>query len=315
MLPATLLDSLPAQRVIPWRYRQALKRRREEALRERCDREALATRPVETGLDAPHFEIHMLLGHRHVGMALWAVKSFLAACDKRFAVVLHEDGSLTNDDIRVLESHLLGVRIVRKVVADAEMDGPLRTYPNCHDYRYANKQHSDHRHAVAYNMHIFAVRLFDFNFYSQATKRMFLDADVLFFRRPDEIMQWIDNPADERSLYSVEAYEPTHDWLGRTVFQRKEATFNAGLICLHGPSSYNLALLNDWIGENKHRMDLAPTFEQSAYRHLITRKPGLSAPLPDTYPFNYTNTSVTATHFGIKVRFFENVHRVRRRLQ
>lgn len=313
MLPATLLDSYPAQRIIPWRYRQALKRQREEALRERCDREALSTRPFDTGLDAPHFEIHMLLGHRHVGMTLWAVKSFLHACDRRYAVVLHEDGSLTPEDVTLLEQHLRGVRVVRKATADAEMDERLRPYPNCHDYRYANKLHSDHRNA-GYNMHIFAVRLFDFNFYSQASKRMFLDADILFFRRPDEILSWIENPADRRSLYSVEAFVPAHDWLGRYVFRPKEATFNAGLICLHAPETYDLELLEQWISENKHRMDLAPTFEQSAYRHLITRTPELGAPLPSSYPFNYTDESVKATHFGIKVRFFENTERVMPRL-
>lgn len=309
MLPAALLDSIPAQFIIPWRYRQALKRQREEALRLRSDRAAFATRPFLTGQDAPDFEVHMLLGHRHVGMTLWAVKSFLHACGRRFAVVLHEDGSLTADDVAVLERHLIGVRIIRKAVADAEMDDRLRPYANCHDYRYANKLHSDHRNA-GYNMHIFALRLFDFNFYSRAAKRMFLDADILFFRRPDEIVQWIDDPADARSLYSVEAYTPSHNWLGRLVFEPKEPTLNAGLICLHAPAAYDLPLLDEWIGNNKHRMDLAPTFEQSAYRYLITRAPGLGAPLPDSYPFNYTDDSVTATHFGIKVRFFENTRRV-----
>lgn len=314
MLPAILLDSVPAQRIIPWRFRQALKRQREEALRLRSDREVLATRPFETGRDSPDFEIHMLLGHRHVGMTLWAVKSFLHACVRQFAVVLHEDGSLTPDDVGILEQHLHGVRIVRKSTADAEMDEKLRPFPNCHDYRYANKLHSDHRNA-GYNMHIFAVRLFDFNFYSQATKRMFLDADILFFRRPDEILQWIDDPATAHSLYSVETYIPNHDWLGRMVFEPKEPTLNAGLICLHGPSAYDIALLDEWIGNNKDRMDLAPTFEQSAYRYLITRQPGLGAPLPAHYPFNYTDASVTATHFGIKVRFFENTNRVYSRLR
>jgi len=310
MLPATLLDSYPAQYIIPWRYRQALKRKREEALRELSDREALATRSFETGLDAPHFEIHMLLGHRHVGMTLWAAKSFLFACNRRFAVVLHEDGSLTSEDINILEEHLRGVRIIRKSVADEEMDEKLRAYPNCHDYRYANKLHSDHRNA-GYNMHIFAVRLFDFNFYSQATKRMFLDADILFFRRPDEILNWIENDTDHRSLYSVESYTPSHDWLGRLIFKPKEPTLNAGLICLDESSTYDLNLLDTWIADNKHRMDLAPTFEQSAYRYLITRQPGLGAALSEDYPFNYTDSSVVATHFGIKVRFFENTNRVR----
>lgn len=307
----SMARTLLLERRLPWRMRVFLEKRREQRLRDRYDRHVLATRPFETGRDDPHFEVHTMLGHRHVGMCLWAVKSFLHQCGRRSHVVLHEDGSLTSGDISTLKQHLPGVTIIRKGEADAAVCEWLRDYPHALGYRQAYRPHSDHRHP-AYNMHIFAVRLFDFNYYSQATKRMFLDADILFFKPPREILKWIDDPADRRSLYSVEAWVPVRDQRDQLTFQPKDPTFNAGLICLHS-NAYDLVKLNDWIGANQDRMDLAPTFEQSAYRNLITSQPG-NAPLPGSYPFNYTDETVTATHFGIKLRFYENLERVREAL-
>jgi hypothetical protein len=296
---------------LPWRVRVYLEKKREQRLRERFDRRVLETRPFEVGKDAAHFEIHSMLGHRHVGMCLWAVKSFLFQCDQRYHVVLHEDGSLTDEDVATLKSHLPGVTLIRKAEADAAIYEWLRDYPNALAYRQALRPHSDHRHP-AYNMHIFAVRLFDFNYYSTANKRMFLDADVLFFKPPREIIDWIENPADTRSMYSVEAWLPVRDSRDRLVFEPKEATFNAGLICMDS-HVYSLDVLDDWIGVNKDRMNFAPTFEQSAYRHLITSEPG-NVPLPNSYSFNYTDADVTATHFGIKLRFYQNIGRIQARL-
>ncbi len=292
---------------LPWRVRQFIDASREGWLRERTDAEVLNTRPMQTGVDAPHFEIHMMLGHRHVGMTLWAVKSFLHQCGRRYAVHLHEDGSLTEQDVAVLLGHLPGVTVVRKTDADERAHELLHDRPNCYGYRFANRIHSDHRN-TQYNMHIFAVRLFDFNLFSVAEKRMFLDADVLFFKPPHEIIDWIENRDDRRSMYSVEAFEPHRDSRGRYVFKPKERTFNAGLICL-STHMYDLDVIEEWIGANQARMNRAPTFEQAAYEHCIRRFPE-SIGLPDTYPFNNTTDQSVATHFGVKRLFFENIPRV-----
>lgn len=292
---------------LPWRVRQFIDASRETWLRERTDKDVLGTRSMPTGIDAPHFEIHMMLGHRHVGMTLWAVKSFLHQCDRRYTVHLHEDGSLTEHDVATLKSHLPGVTVVRKAEADERAHELLRDRPNCYGYRFANRVHSDHRN-TQYNMHIFSVRLFDFNLFSTAEKRMFLDADVLFFKAPGEIMDWIENRDDHRSLFSVEAFEPQRDNRGRYRFMPKERTFNAGLICLD-TTMYDLDIIDEWIGNNQARMNRAPTFEQAAYEHCIRRFPE-SVALPDTYPFNNTTEHSIATHFGVKRLFFENIPRV-----
>lgn len=299
------------ERRLPWRLTKWLAQHHQDKLRRESDVKVLATRPFLTGADHPDFELHMLLGRNHVGMALWAVKSFLNATGRAFTVVLHDDGTLSETDIATLTTHLIGVKVVRKNEADAILRQRLAAYPNCLEYRFTSRDTTDHRGAK-YNMRIFSLRLFDFNLLSEAKKTLVLDADVLFFKEPTEILQWATSPSDGTSLYSVEQYLPVRDSRNNIVrFDLKTprpTAANAGLLCFD-KKALDLALVDKWIGEHRDLMDKYATFEQAAYNVLILRE-GKATPLPDTYSFNYTDDLVTATHFAIKVRFFENVSRL-----
>lgn len=307
----TKMASLFSERRLPWGVAQWLARHKQEAMRRYYDYKAMSTRPYFTGEDCPHFELHILLGHRHVGMTLWCVKSFLHYAGRKYTVVLHEDGSLTDKDIATLEKHLVKARIVRKSTADQLVREQIKHLPNCCAYRFSPKETTDHR-GVKYDMHIFALRLFDFNLLSSATKTLVLDADILFFRKPQEIVDWAEDPEDRKSLYSIEQYIPQRNARYEVIgFERKvplPTDANAGLLCLD-KRAYDLGLIENWIGENKELMDKVATFEQRAYNHLVQVSGGSTA-LPDSYSFNYTDSTVVATHFAIKQLFFKNLPRL-----
>jgi len=306
------LFSLISERRLPWRLSRWLELRRLDAARARGDRDALLTRPVQTGRELPHFEVHVLLGRKHVGMTLWCVKSLLRAAGRAYTVVLHDDGSLTDANVAALEQHLLGVRMMRRPQADEVMRGKLEHLPNAMKYRFSPKETSDHR-GVKYDMHVFALRLFDFNLVSDATKILVLDCDILFFKPPREIMDWAEDPDSRGSLYSIEQYVPLRDVrYDITGYQRKDplpTDANAGLLCLD-KRIHDLQALDAWIGRNLEKMDRLATFEQHAYNHLLQLKGGGTA-LPDAYSFNYTDERVVASHFAIKHLFFENLHRLK----
>ena len=303
--------SLVKERRLPWRVSQWLARRKLVALRRHYDRRVLSTRPYRTGEDCPHFELHMLLGRAHVGMCLWAVKSFLHYSGRKYTVVLHDDGSLTDADAATLQQHLIGAKVMRKEAADKLIRERIGNFANCCEYRFTAKETSDHR-GEKYNMRIFAIRLFDFNLMSDARKTLVLDADILFFREPREIIEWAEDPADRNSLYSVEQYVPVRNARNEIVsYEHKDpppVDFNAGLLCFD-KRAFDLDAIDAWIGAKKELMVKYATFEQAAYNHLVKRKGG-SAPLPDSYSFNYTDDRVAATHFAIKVLFFQNLHRL-----
>lgn len=296
---------------LPWRVSHWLYKRKTDHLRQVADRQVALTRPYVTGGDLPHFEVHVLFGHNHVGMTLWCIKSLLHHSGLKLSIVLHEDGTLTDPDAALLEKHLANVRIVRKAEADALMREKLAGFPHCSDYRFSPQETSDHR-GTAYNMHIFALRLFDFNLISKASKILVLDCDVLFFRKPAEILEWAADTAAEGCLFSIEQYVPhRNDRFDVTGFTRKDPLpndANAGLLCFD-KRIYNLETIEAWIDRNKQLMNKVATFEQHAYNYLL-QQDGRSSPLPDAYSFNYTDDSVSATHFAIKHLFFENVTRL-----
>jgi hypothetical protein len=309
----SLLPEFVREWRLPWRLSQKIAGLNLELQRWYYDRQALSTRPYMTGEECPHFEIHTLLGHKHVGMVLWAVKSFLHYAGRRFTVVLHDDGSLTESDIKVLNEHLINAKIVGKSTADKLIEDRIMGLPNCREYRFTSKETSDHR-GNKYDMHIFSVPLFDFNLVSNATKILILDADVLFFKEPREIIEWAKDAEDRNSLYSVEGYIPRRNSRNEIIdYERKiprPTDANAGLLCFD-KRAFSLDLLEKWIGVNKINTDA--TFGQAAYNHLIKAKGG-SAPLPDTYSFNYTDENVIATHFAIKILFFRNIKRLEKAL-
>ena len=306
-----LVPDFVRERRLPWRLSQWFAKNKLQAMRLYYDHKVLSTRPYLTGKDFPHFELHTLLGHKHVGMCLWSVKSFLHYSGKNYNVVLHDDGSLTDDDIETISKHLINVHIVRKTEADGLIREQLVNLPNCYEYRYTSKETSDHR-GTKYNMRIFSIRLFDFNLISKASKTLVLDADVLFFKEPREIVEWAEDPNDRGSLFSIEQYKPKWNSRNEIVgYEHKNpppTDANAGLLCLD-KNAFSLDIIENWIGTHKDLMDKYATFEQAAYNHLLKSK-GDGVPLPDTYSFNYTDQDVIATHFAIKILFFENIKRL-----
>lgn len=295
---------------MPWRLAQWLDKTEMDILRRHYDRKILATRPFRTGEDCPDFELHSLLGHKHVTMCLWAIKSFLHCTGKKYSVYLHDDGSLTQEDAELLEKHLVGVKIMRRDYVNALMDKELQGFEHCREYRFCSRETSDHR-GTNYNMLIFALRLFDFNFVSKANKIFILDADVLFFNRPTEIMEWAEAEGDGSCLYTVEQYLPV--WNSHYEIERFECKdplptdLNAGILCFD-KRAYDLKIVDEWIGANKDLMYKVATFEQRAYNYLVHRQ-GTGRRLPSSYAFNYTGKDVVATHFAIKTLFFRNLRR------
>jgi hypothetical protein len=295
---------------LPWRLIQWLEKQRLEFLRRKYDLLIGFTPSFVTNAENADFEIHSLLGKRHVGMCLWSIKSFLHFSGKQYSVVLHDDGSLTDKDIRKLEHHLVNVRVIRKPLADDQIVSKIKPYSNVLKYRFGELGQTD----WGKRMSIFSLKLLDFNLLANASKILVLDTDVLFFRRPDEIIRWAEDPASNGCLYAYEEYKPIRDAGNKIVgFAKKtdpQCFFNSGLICFN-KSVLNLAILDDWLESNKVRVDKVYIFEQQTYNHLVHQTLN-HGPLPSTYSFNYNDSGCVATHFGIKLLFFKNLKRIHR---
>ena len=307
-----LRGMLLLEHALPWRFADAVATRIDTALRDKYREWLLQSPPVPANASAPRAEVHQLLGHRHVGMGLWSLKSLLATADVGLGAVIHDDGSLTDEDIRLMQEQLPGVRIIPRVEADVQVRTRLEGYPACKSFRFGEVLVSNHR-GQTYNMFIMSLILFDMNLLTDCDKIIILDADVLFFRRPDIIADWVRDAADRRTLYSVEAYKPKREADGSLSFGPKAArTLNSGLLCLTKSAVYDLEKIEDWVGGNPDLMYTSPVFEQLCYSWLVKRRPDSAELDPALYGFNYTTPESIATHFGIKRGFYDNLHRAAR---
>ena len=293
---------------LPWRVRAYLERRKLESWRQRYDKLIEETPPYLANGDGSDFEVHSLLGSRHVGMCLWSIKSFLHHARRPFSIVLHDDGSLSLQDIENLQRHLPGVRVIRRADADSLIRPIVSPWEAVQAYRFGNLGTTDYSR----RMSVFALKLLDFNLLTAASRILVLDTDVLFFRKPSEVLDWIDNNAEAQCMYCYEDYAPVRNRAGTIVrFERKAAPscyFNSGLICFD-KSVLDLGTLDCWLKEHGHLTNTLYTFEQHAYNAVVHRCTS-HAPLSAEYSFNFNGPDGVATHFGIKSLFFENLNKV-----
>jgi hypothetical protein len=199
----------------PGALRRGLRAARDE-VRLRRLRAIEGTSPVACAPDASA-GLHTMVPHRHVHLYLLALKSFL-----RFhggvAVVAHDDGTLEDRDRALLHEHVEGIRIVGAAEADGRVRELLRAHPSCRRYReevLTGKQ------------------LFDFFLLAEHSRVISIDSDVLFLRRPDQVVAWIEEERRE-SLCFV---EPTPGTLSRFLAETGQISHHVpmglALVCLH----------------------------------------------------------------------------------
>ncbi|BAY07244.1 hypothetical protein [Calothrix sp. NIES-2098] len=191
----------------------------------------LDTQPIANTIDLT-CEIHVLTSANDWLNLVWALKTFYHFSQRRYALCIHDDGSLSHEHRQTLQYHFPSARIIDRQKADKNVLTLLRSYPRCLEFRKTN--------------HL-SPKVFDFATYLQCDRLLLLDSDVLFFQSPTELLKRIENPdyhlntvnADVESAYTVEP-EVVKSHLGFDLAAR----VNSGLGLIHKRS-----LSFDWIEE------------------------------------------------------------------
>ncbi|HVS53821.1 MAG TPA: hypothetical protein VHD62_15805 [Opitutaceae bacterium] len=135
-------------------------------LRAPLPRRAPATWPIE---------VHVLLGRETWRLALWMLATWENHTGYSWPVWLWEDGTLDASAIECLQFVLPAARVLRKAEATSMVDTLLANHPACRAYR---------------PRHPLAQKIFDIPLLAGTEKFILLDSDVIFFRRPGEILEW-----------------------------------------------------------------------------------------------------------------------------
>ena len=109
-------------------------------------------------------------------MCLWALVSFYRFSGLHLPLLIYSDGSLNSYHTERIKSVFPNARIVDPSTADAAVADVLAEFPNCRQFRLAQPC---------------ARRIIDLPILCKSKSILMLDSDVLFFRRPDELMKYL----------------------------------------------------------------------------------------------------------------------------
>ena len=224
------------------------------------------TAPVRVATDGP-IEVHILCGRATALDALAMLKSFYDQTGATYPLVVHEDGSFGDAERARFAKHFPGARIISRRQADLEVDAVLNA--------------AGLRRCVAYrHEQIYGLKLFDLEHYGRGKRVLYLDTDILFFTRPDALLDALHASDDQWADRYNEDVKSCYTW---SVERVKEVTgidllscVNAGFLVLRVGSP-------DW---TSYESWLAMP-ERSFYSEQTLRAMALSAararPLPREY--------------------------------
>ncbi len=215
----------------------------------------LARRPAAA---APPISVHMLVSSRTWHAGLLAIISFEHFTERRWEFFMHEDGSVDQASRRQIERWLPGVRFVPRPEAEQRLANDLRAHPRSLAHRAK---------------WILLLKFFDSIAFAPHPRFIVLDSDVIFFRRPPEILEWADSGREEcwfnhdtKEVYcaSRDRIEPV---FGFPLWDR----VNSGL-CLLAAETFSRDMSERFLAEMEDRADRPIFFEQTLFAFHASRR-------------------------------------------
>jgi lipopolysaccharide biosynthesis glycosyltransferase len=205
-------------------------------------------------------EIHTLMCSADIDWLIKTVKLFTHHSELDFNLVVHEDGSFTKNDITKLSSSLDNTSVIGREYADEHIKEFLDNHELCTHFRF-----SEHHT-------IFRIKLFDPFFFTKSNNVMYMDSDILFCKKPHELIEYVNNKIgfyllDMSSAYCVPFRDEDHD----TSIYRK---INAGLNYYPTKNHYNLDYVEECLSilyQHGSRGATHPFLEQNCIAYMITK--------------------------------------------
>lgn len=185
------------------------------------------------------FGICSLLCHRDLKMFIYGLKSLFFQLNREFRVYIVNDGTLTIEDKELL-NYFFYVHIEDSTSTELKMRNLLVKYPYIQKYRFNDKLSN------------LKLKL-DAWFLNGFSRFIYIDADILFYRYPNEINKWIVNDSDY-SMYIAHTEEYFRDkyylefslrkLLYKHMHLKMTAGFNSGLLLIRSKDVLNLDNFN-----------------------------------------------------------------------
>ncbi len=186
--------------------------------------------------------ITTLLHHDAVDMFLYSLSSLFYFLGRNLSIFAVEDGSITTRDKKKI-SRYFNITFLDKSSADRKIKKITSKYTNFLKYRLADT--SD-----------VTKRKFDAILLSPFHKFLYIEPDILFFRRPEEIIKWFNENSDkflylkhDRKLLDSNNREDLdysyRQLLNEEKFRMTDVNFNSGLLGISTANKINLNMLDN----------------------------------------------------------------------
>lgn len=217
--------------------------------------------------------VHMLVSSKTWHAGLLAAVSLEVRSGRQWRWFIHDDGTVPDTARTTIAKLLPDVRFIARAEADRKVAAFFSEYPRC----LAHRQN-----------HNLFLKFFDTIAFQDRPGIVVMDSDVIFFKTPQEILNWIDGPGtnclyneDTREKFCIPRGE-IKAALGIDMLPR----FNSGLV-LMPKSALNLALSERLLAAFEDSAHAPQFFEQTLWALAGSTNPGGGAPLPRTYNINW----------------------------
>lgn len=173
--------------------------------------------------------VRVLICHRDVSLGIHCLSSLLRFCADPIKIILHDDGSLTKDDVKRLEDGLPNATLVGKEEADDFIGTKLAHYPRCSAFRARSPT---------------GQKMFDIPLMTKGDIAI-CDTDVLFLRPFRGVFTWPDSSADMLFLQDTTDSYCIKPWEAKLYPLRHR--YNAGLMMMR-ECRYDLEKIEALIG-------------------------------------------------------------------
>jgi hypothetical protein len=192
--------------------------------------------------------IHLLTCQRDLIMTVCSLKSFYRVATEIGQLYIHNDGTLTIKDKNILKKFFPSAKIV---AADEITKGSyLTNYPLLKKFREEN------------NNYFLLKKIIDTYFLSDKKYHLIIDADLLWFKEPEEIMAEIRNGCQDSLMMANNNFSYVY-FRGGEKLNQDLAGYNSGIV-LYRRDNFDLAKLEEYLSkidennkENNHFIEQA----------------------------------------------------------
>jgi len=223
--------------------------------------------PIPSATLGPPVKLHLLTGTKHWYQTAFCLWSFSTASGRIVAPFVFDDGSLKLEQLEALKRLFPNLRFMGASQTLERLDGflPIKRYPSLRAQQQVNPMFK---------------KLLDIHA-GETDWRIQMDSDILFFRRPEFLINWYDMPNCSIHLKGIRnAYSCSIAYLAELAGKPVRQKVNAGLLGIRS-IDIDWEQMEFWTKKLLQAGGKAHLMEQTLYGLHLTGNSCISLPSKD----------------------------------